>query len=72
MLFRKKPETRSYDREALRPVIRSSICTGEQVAGFRDRRTGRFTDVMLLRTPQDLEEFRRLYDIKAEEIVTEY
>ena len=28
----------SYDREALTPVIRCSICTGEQVAGFRRKK----------------------------------
>lgn len=26
----------SYDKENKKPVIRCSICTGEQVAGFKD------------------------------------
>ena len=44
MLFRKKKtEHKTYDHEKLEPVIRCSICTGEEVAGFRDRETGRFT-----------------------------
>lgn len=72
MFFRKKQETRAYDRETQRPVIRSSICTGEKVAGFLDTRTGKFTDIMLLRTPGDLEEFRRLYGIGADEISIQY
>ena len=63
MFFRKKRETRTYDRETQAPVIHASICTGEKVAGFRDLRTGRFTEIMLIRTPGDLEEFRRLYGI---------
>ena len=71
-MFRKKQETRTYDKENLKPVIRSSICTGEKVAGFQDMRTGKFTDIMLIRTPGDLEEFRRLYGIGAEEISTRY
>ncbi|WP_297211099.1 aspartate dehydrogenase [uncultured Flavonifractor sp.] len=72
MFFKKKQERRSYDRETQRPVIRSSICTGEKVAGFQDLQTGKFTDVMLLRVPGDLEEFRRLYGIGADEISTQY
>lgn len=72
MFFKKKQERCSYDRETQRPVIRSSICTGEKVAGFQDLQTGKFTDVMLLRVPGDLEEFRRLYGIGADEISTQY
>ncbi len=72
MFFKKKQETRTYDRQTQKPVIRSSICTGEKSAGFRDLRTGKFTEIMLLRTPGDLEEFRRLYGIGEEEISTEY
>ena len=40
MLFGRKRKKCAYDRENLRPVIRSSICTGEQVAGFRNIHTG--------------------------------
>lgn len=72
MLFRRKPKTCPYDRENLRPVIRASICTGEQVAGFRNIHTGKFTECLLLRTDRDLEEFLELYDIRACEITTEY
>ena len=72
MFFKKKQETRTYDRQTQKPVIRSSICTGEKSAGFRDLRTGKFTEILLLRTPGDLEEFRRLYGIGEEEISTEY
>jgi len=72
MLFRKRREKRTYDRENQKPVIRSSICTGERVAGFRDLHTGKFSEVMLIRGDRDLEEFRELYDICAEEIRVEY
>ena len=54
-----------------RPVIRASICTGEQVAGFRDIRTGKFEDVMLIQGEADLEVFRTMYGIR-EEIPKEY
>ena len=65
MLFgrKKKSERRDFDREKLEPVIRCSICTGEEVAGFRNRETGRFTEVMLLRSDDDLRQFQAMYDI---------
>ena len=67
MLFsrfkRKTPPAQTFDRERLEPVIRSSICTGEKVAGFRDRETGRFTEVTLLRSEGDLAAFRQKYGI---------
>lgn len=37
-----------FDKEKYRAVIRCSICTGEQVAGFKDIHTGEFHDVMLI------------------------
>lgn len=44
-------------------MIRSSICTGEKVAGFKNRQDGHFTEVMLIRTPQDAQAFREAYHI---------
>ena len=72
MLFRKKQEVRTYDPAVQRPVIRASICTGERTAGFRNLQTGKFTEVMLVRTEEDLLEFRRLYGLGDGEISTEY
>ena len=72
MFFRKKQEIHSYDRESQRPVIRASICTGERTAGFRHLQTGKFTEVMLVRSEADLREFRRLYGLGDGEISTEY
>ncbi len=72
MLFRKKQEVRTYDPAVQRPVIRASICTGERTAGFRNLQTGKFTEVMLVRSEEDLREFRRLYGLGDGEISTEY
>ena len=44
-------------------VIRCSICTGEQVAGFRSRDDGNFVGVMVIRSEKDLEYFKRLYQV---------
>lgn len=72
MFFKRKIKKCDYDRKILRPVIRSSICTGEQVAGFQNIHTGKFSEVMLIRSDRDLEEFLEMYDISADELSTEY
>ncbi len=72
MFFKKKLQPRTYDKTAQKPVIRSSICTGEKVAGFQELATGRFVDVMLIRSPEDLREFCQLYGVKEEELTTLY
>lgn len=66
-LFTKKQvEKRTYDKENKVPIIRTSICNGEQVAGFKDIHTGKFEDVMFLRNASDLEEFKEIYGIDGE------
>ena len=70
-LLKKKAGKKSYDKEHLRPVIRVSICTGEQVAGFKDMQTGKIEEIMLIRCPEDLENFKNMYGI-TEEIMKEY
>ena len=62
-LFRKKKEQASYDSQSKRPVIKCSICTGEQVAGFQDNATKAFEDIMLIQDASDIAHFREMYDI---------
>ena len=71
-MFRKKIKTKEYDKENLKPVIRSSICTGEQVAGFRDVNTGKFNEIMLIKDDKDLQKFQLEYDISAADICKEW
>lgn len=71
-MFHKKVQKETYDRENQKPVIRSSICTGEKVAGFRDIHTGKFTEVMLIRDNKDMDLFLEKYDISVAEIKTEW
>ncbi|MBQ8821600.1 MAG: aspartate dehydrogenase [Lachnospiraceae bacterium] len=63
MFGRKKTVVKSYDKENLRPVLKCSICTGEQVAGFMDKRTGKFQEVMLVAGREDLELFKSMYGL---------
>lgn len=70
MFGRKKVEKKTYDRENLRPVLKCSICNGEQVAGFKNIHTGRFEEVMFIRGEKDLNLFFETYGIDA--ITKEY
>ena len=60
----------SFNSDKQIAVVRCSICTGEQVAGFKNKEDGHFTEVMLIRGPKDLEEFKKIY--KISEIRKEY
>ncbi len=78
MLFGKKGQTKKgrnteeFDRENKRPVLKCSICNGEQVAGFKDIHTGKFEDIMLIRNAEDLEAFKERYGIADGELAKEY
>jgi len=68
MFGRKKTRAAAagFDETEKTPVIRCSICTGEQVAGFQRKDTGTFEEVMLIRGGGDLQAFRDLYGITGE------
>ncbi len=71
MLFRGKKRLSlnfDYNPSSMYPVIRASICTGEQTAGFVNRETGSFTSVMLITSPADRKEFCRIFGINDNEI----
>ena len=72
MLFRRKKSAPAYDKTGKVPVIRTSICTGEQTAGFKDEATGKFFEIMLLRDDGDLREFMDRYQVREDEIRREY
>lgn len=56
-------ETVPYDPERQSPVLKCSICTGERIAGFKDIETGHITEVMVIRSDDDLRYFRKHYGI---------
>ena len=66
-LFKRNQENhsrlKSYDPSIQKPILRCSICTGEQVAGFKDIHTGKFTDIMLIRNEKDLQDFKDTYGV---------
>lgn len=73
-IFRKKEKKAPPQFDLLRyqPVIRASICTGEKVAGFRERSTGKFEEVAMIAGERELEEFCREYGISRDDIKKEW
>lgn len=72
MLFGRKsrePEIK-YDPDIQYAMIRSSICTGEKVAGFKNKKDGHFTDVMVIRSSEDERIFKEMYGLDT--VRTEY
>ena len=75
--FGKKPsderslsEEIPFDSDKQIAVIKCSICTGEQVAGFKSKEDGHFTEAMVIRDDMDLLKFKEIY--KIAEIKKEY
>lgn len=58
-----KTGIKQYDEKDWKPVIKCSICNGEQVAGFKDIHTGRFEEIMLIRNNEDLAAFKKSYGL---------
>lgn len=52
-----------YNPTTHKPILKCSICTGEQVAGFKELHTGKFEEVMLIRNDKDLQIFMQTYGI---------
>ena len=63
-------DTIPYDEEKQYPVIKASICTGEKVAGFRDKTGNGFVEVMVIHNDYEKELFMKAYNLK--DIKSEY
>ena len=71
-MFGRKKKILEYDKEKMIPVIHASICTGEQVAGFKNKETGKFEEVMLIRDGKDMDAFMEMYDLSVTNIRKDY
>ena len=73
MLFHKKKvgkPTFEFNKNIHEAVMRCSICNGEKVVGFKEKETGHFTEIMCIKEPEDLEQFRMMYGVDS--ITKEY
>ena len=71
-LFKRRRAKIPYDPATQRPAVRRSICTGEMTAGFIDRQTGKFQDLMRLDGPQGLRDFCDAIGVREEDVETIY
>lgn len=71
-LFQKKMKKYPYDPALQKPVIYSSICTGEKRAGFLWNKDGRFEEVACIRSSRDMEMFLKDYGLKKEDVEIKY
>lgn len=67
-MFRKKSRKLSFDRTLFRPVIRKSICTGEESFGFLRLSDSAFLEVSLIRSPSELESMLSSYSLSRDEV----
>ena len=58
-------ESVKYDPDTQYAVIRSSICTGEKVAGFKNKTDGHFVEVMLIRDKEDERRFKEIFELDS-------
>lgn len=54
-----------YNPDTQKPVLKCSICNGEQVAGFKDKATGKFTEVCLIKNDKELDAFMDVYNLTS-------
>ncbi len=59
-----------YDANCHKAILKCSICNGEQVAGFKDLKTGRFYEIMFIRSQQELQDFMNTYGLS--DVTKEY
>ncbi len=56
----KETEKPQFDPAREKPVLRCSICNGEQVAGFKDLESGKFREYAFIRSQKELDEFMKM------------
>ena len=71
-LFNKKKSEYPKMPEGCEPVLRCSICTGEQTLCARDIGSGKIHELMLIRKPEQLEGFCAHNGISPEDIQKVY
>ncbi len=65
-MMMRKDKKKAYDETVKKPMIKASICNGEQVAGFVNLQTGAFEEIMLIRNEKDLAAFKKQFGITTD------
>lgn len=64
----KKQDIPTIPLDKYEPVLRCSICSGEQVLCRRDLETGHLQELMLIRSPSDLYDFCEVNHIDPDSV----
>ena len=67
-MWKKRSVSVTYDRERYQPAVKTSICTGERVAGLIEKDTRKFHDIRLIRSDKELAAFCREYGVTEDEL----
>ena len=67
-LFKKNTHAEKYpfNPETEEPFIHANTCNRDMVAGFKEKNSGVFHEVMLIKDKKDIEEFKASYGIKGD------
>ena len=68
LFSKKKSEYPKMPQGDYVPVVRCSICTGEQVLCAKERNSGKLIELMLIKNPAQLEGFCAANGISPEDI----
>lgn len=72
MFFKnKKQNLKTYDKAHQIPTLKRNLYTGEKVIGFKEIETGKFKEIQLVQSEEDVKQFLREYQIKAEDLKRE-
>ncbi|MBR2524335.1 MAG: aspartate dehydrogenase [Clostridiales bacterium] len=58
-MFGRKKSKIEYDPAVSEPAVKRSICTGETTVGFIDIQTGKFHDLKLVTSQEEIDDFMR-------------
>ena len=72
LFSKKQKEYPKMPKGEFEPVLRCSICTGEQVLCARERNSNQLHEIMLIKSPAQLEGFCAANGISQEDIEKVY
>ena len=72
LFSRKRSEYPKMPAGDCEPVLRCSICTGEQVLCAKERNTGKLIEIMLVKSPAQLDGFCSANGISPDDIEKVY
>lgn len=63
MIFGKKVKAESDNTVYGEVAIESSICTGEKIIGFKDEKTGKLEQAVVVNSQKDIDDFYKKYGL---------